>query len=118
MSLSRTLLPLLAAIVPLLVSPAASAAVPPPPVPREFRGMWIATVGNIDWPSKPGLPTAKQKEELTSLLDLARRLNLNAVVFQVRTGCDALYASKLEPWSEYLTGRMGTPPQPAWDPLA
>jgi uncharacterized lipoprotein YddW (UPF0748 family) len=109
---------LLAAIVPLLVSRLAAAATAPPPIPREFRGMWIATVGNIDWPSKPGLPTAKQKEELTSLLDLAKRLNLNAVVFQVRTGCDALYASKLEPWSEYLTGRMGTPPQPAWDPLA
>lgn len=80
--------------------------------------MWIATVGNIDWPSKPGLPVATQKAELVSLLDLARRLNLNAVILQVRTSCDALYPSRLEPWSEYLSGRMGLAPTPAWDPLA
>lgn len=89
----------------------------PEPVAREFRGMWIATVGNIDWPSKPGLPAAQQQAELRALLDGARKLNLNAVVFQVRTSADALYESKLEPWSEYLTGRMGQAPGPRWDPL-
>lgn len=89
----------------------------PPPVAREFRGMWIATVGNVDWPSKPGLPVAQQQEELRQLLDSAVRLRFNVVVFQVRTACDALYNSPLEPWSEYLTGRMGQAPKPAWDPL-
>ena len=90
----------------------------PPPVPREFRAMWIATVGNIDWPSKPGLPVARQQEELRTLLDTAHRWHLNAVILQIRTGCDALYPSALEPWSEYLSGRMGVAPVPAWDPLA
>ncbi len=90
----------------------------PPPVPREFRAMWIATVGNIDWPSKSGLPVARQQAELRALLDTAQRWHLNAVILQVRTSCDALYASPLEPWSEYLSGRMGVAPSPAWDPLA
>ena len=90
----------------------------PAPIPREFRAMWIATVGNIDWPSKPGLPVARQQAELRALLDTARRAHLNAVILQIRTGCDALYPSALEPWSEYLSGRMGEPPNPPWDPLA
>lgn len=79
--------------------------------------MWIATVGNVDWPSKPGLPVAQQQEELRQVLDTAKRLNFNVVVFQVRTACDVLYESSLEPWSEYLTGRMGQAPRPFWDPL-
>ena len=90
----------------------------PPPVPREFRAMWIATVGNIDWPSKPGLPVTRQQAELRALLDTAQRWHLNAVILQIRTSCDALYASPLEPWSEYLSGRMGVAPSPSWDPLA
>lgn len=89
----------------------------PPPVAREFRGAWIATVANIDWPSKPGLSADKQKRELLAHLDLAVGLKLNAIVLQVRPACDALYASKLEPWSEYLTGKMGQPPEPNYDPL-
>jgi uncharacterized lipoprotein YddW (UPF0748 family) len=93
-----------------------SSMVPPQPV-REFRGMWIATVANIDWPSKPGLSTAAQKAELISILDRAAKLKLNAVIFQVRPACDALYASRIEPWSEYLTGTMGKAPQPFYDPL-
>jgi uncharacterized lipoprotein YddW (UPF0748 family) len=92
--------------------------VTPPPPPREFRGVWIATVANIDWPSRPGLGVGEQKAELTALLDRAAQLKLNAVVFQVRPACDALYASSLEPWSEYLTGRMGRAPDPFYDPLA
>jgi uncharacterized lipoprotein YddW (UPF0748 family) len=95
----------------------ALAADEPPPVAREFRGAWIATVANIDWPSQPGLPVDKQKRELLALLDLALDLKLNAVVLQVRPACDALYASKLEPWSEFLTGTMGRPPAPYYDPL-
>ena len=89
----------------------------PPLPPREFRGVWVATVNNIDWPSKPGLPVAQQKAELLALLDRAVSLRLNAVIFQVRPACDVLYPSKLEPWSEYLTGQMGRPPQPDYDPL-
>lgn len=92
--------------------------VTPPDPSREFRGAWIATVANIDWPSKPGLPVAQQKAELISLLDRAVQLKLNAIVFQVRPASDALYASALEPWSEYLTGTMGKAPVPFYDPLA
>ena len=84
---------------------------------REFRGVWVATVDNIDWPSRKGLPVAEQKAELTAILDAAERLRLNAIVFQVRTMCDALYPSKIEPWSEWLTGTSGKAPSPAWDPL-
>lgn len=90
----------------------------PLPLAREFRGVWIASVSNIDWPSLPGLSVTMQKEELRSMLDRAAQLNLNAVVLQIRPATDALYASDVEPWSEYLTGRMGQPPEPFYDPLA
>jgi uncharacterized lipoprotein YddW (UPF0748 family) len=89
----------------------------PPPVAREFRGVWVATVENIDWPSKPGLPVDKQKQEFIAILDKCVELNINAVIFQIRTQADALYDSKLEPWSEFLTGEMGKPPEPYYDPL-
>ncbi len=89
----------------------------PPTVTREFRGAWIATVANIDFPSKPGLSTEEQKAELIALLDKAAEMNLNAVVFQIRPISDALYVSPYEPWSEFLTGQMGKPPQPFYDPL-
>src|SRR5262245_63890904 len=92
------------------LAPVALAANDPPPLAREFRGVWVATVANIDWPSKPGLPADKQKAELLAILDKAVELKLNAVVFQVRPMADALYESKLEPWSEYLTGTMGKSP--------
>jgi uncharacterized lipoprotein YddW (UPF0748 family) len=89
-----------------------------PPVEREFRGLWVATVDNVDWPSKRGLTTREQKEELTGILDLAVKLNMNAIVLQVRPCCDAIYDSKIEPWTEYLTGQMGKAPRPYYDPLA
>ncbi len=91
--------------------------VSPPPVPREFRAAWIATVANIDWPSEPGLSTQQQKAELRRMLDEAAALNLNAVIFQVRPHADALYESPHEPWSYYLTGKQGQEPQPYYDPL-
>lgn len=97
-------------------SPPAQAIVPPAPQ-REFRAAWVATVANIDWPSKRGLPVEQQKSEIVAILDKAASLNLNAIVLQVRPACDALYPSKLEPWSEYLTGTMGQPPSPYYDPL-
>jgi uncharacterized lipoprotein YddW (UPF0748 family) len=89
----------------------------PPPVMREFRAAWVATVQNIDWPSRPGLPTERQQRELIAILDKAVELNLNAIILQIRPSADALYPSRLEPWSEYLTGTMGQPPEPFYDPL-
>lgn len=87
-----------------------------PPAPREFRGLWVASVANIDWPSAPGLSAARQKEELVELLDQAARVRINAIILQVRPMCDALYRSSREPWSPYLTGVMGR--DPGYDPLA
>lgn len=89
-----------------------------PPALREFRGVWVATVANIDWPSASGLPVERQLVELLEVLDRAAELRLNAVILQVRPAADALYASEIEPWSEYLTGESGLPPSPLYDPLA
>lgn len=88
-----------------------------PQADREFRGVWVATVSNVDWPSKPGLTTEQQKQEAITILDSVVALHLNAVVFQVRPHCDAMYDSKLEPWSYYLTGQQGKAPDPYYDPL-
>ena len=97
--------------------PAGANANDPPPVMREFRAAWVATVGNIDWPSKPGLSTEQQQAEAVRMLDRAAEMNLNAIVLQVRTVADALYDSKLEPWSLFLTGTQGKAPDPYYDPL-
>lgn len=93
-----------------------STALPPKPA-REMRAVWVATVGNIDWPSTNNLTTAQQKAELVAIFDRAAKLKLNTVIFQVRPACDALYASTIEPWSEYITGTMGKAPSPNYDPL-
>jgi uncharacterized lipoprotein YddW (UPF0748 family) len=106
----------LAARLPATDETNSAAKISAPPPARELRAAWIATVANIDWPSKPGLSVAQQKAELISLLDHAAQLHLNAVFFQVRSVCDAMYASPLEPWSEYLTGTQGR--SPGYDPLA
>jgi uncharacterized lipoprotein YddW (UPF0748 family) len=90
----------------------------PSAVRRELRGVWVASVSNIDWPSRPGLPVAQQQAELLAMLDRAQALKLNMVILQVRPAADALYASELEPWSEYLTGEQGRAPEPFYDPLA
>jgi uncharacterized lipoprotein YddW (UPF0748 family) len=90
----------------------------PPTVQREFRAIWICTVNNADWPSKRALTTDEQKKELTDMLDDAARLKFNAVIFQVRPCCDAIYDSPIEPWSQYLTGTAGKAPAPFYDPLA
>ncbi len=89
-----------------------------PAIPREFRAAWVATVANIDWPSRRALTTAEQQAEIRSTVQLAAELGLNALILQVRTSADALYASTLEPWSEYLTGAQGQAPEPLYDPLA
>lgn len=87
---------------------------------RQFRALWIASVTNIDWPSKASQTApdqvARQKAEYLEWLDLAERLNHNAVVVQVRPTADAFWPSPHEPWSEYLTGVRGQ--DPGWDPLA
>jgi uncharacterized lipoprotein YddW (UPF0748 family) len=107
---------LLLALAAVALALPAAAQNAPPPLKREFRGVWVATVGNIDWPTKPGLPAAEQKAELIAILDKAKELNLNAVIFQVRPMADSLYRSDREPWSEYLTGQIGK--DPGYDPLA
>ncbi len=82
---------------------------------REFRAAWVATVFNLDWPSRAGLPANQQKAELLSILNKAVQLRLNAIILQVRPNADALYASRYEPWSGWLSG-PGV--NPGYDPLA
>ncbi len=84
---------------------------------REFRAAWIATVTNIDWPASPTASVETQKKQLTELLDVIKEANLNAVFFQVRPECDALYKSNIEPWSYWLTGAQGVAPAGDFDPL-
>ena len=84
---------------------------------HEFRAVWVATVNNIDWPSKPGLSTELQQQEAIRIITDCRNLNMNAIIFQVRPAADAFYPSDLEPWSRYLTGTPGKAPDPYYDPL-
>ena len=80
---------------------------------RQFRGAWIQCVnGQFE-----GMSTQKMQQTLTYQLDELQKDGVNAIIFQVRPECDALYESKLEPWSRFLTGRQGTAPSPYWDPL-
>lgn len=97
--------------------PTAATTMQPPAAPREFRGAWVPTVYNLGWPSKQGLSSQQQQQEMIELLDSAKGMNLNAIFLQVRPAGDALYDSKLEPWTEFLSGRQGQPPQPYYDPL-
>ncbi|HYQ55888.1 MAG TPA: family 10 glycosylhydrolase [Draconibacterium sp.] len=83
----------------------------------EFRAVWVATVSNIDWPSKPGLSTEAQKLQVIEHLDLQKSLGMNAIILQVRPAADAFYPSEIEPWSRYLTGVQGQAPEPFYDPL-
>jgi uncharacterized lipoprotein YddW (UPF0748 family) len=89
----------------------------PIPPKREFRAVWIATIENLDWPSKKGLPTADQQREIVAMFDQHQQMGLNAVVVQIRSAADAFYAKSSEPWSEWLTGRQGLAPEPFYDPL-
>ena len=88
--------------------------------PINFRGAWIATVANIDWPSQEAVgDTQKQQEEMVWILDSLESVGINAIIFQVRPTSDALYQSELEPISHWLTGTQGTwGEQEPWDPLA
>lgn len=84
---------------------------------REMRAVWVATVDNIDWPSEIGLSAETMQKEIINTLNLHKENNLNAVILQVRPTADAIYPSKLEPWSKYLTGKQGLAPEPFFDPL-
>ena len=88
-----------------------------PDMPREFRGVWIATVANIDWPVSPDSPWDVQKREYIKLLDYYKNLNFNAVIVQIRTAGDAFYPSNYAPWSKYLTGKQGKAPATQENPL-
>ncbi|GGK87276.1 glycosyl hydrolase [Sphaerisporangium melleum] len=82
---------------------------------RQLRGVWIATVHNVDWPTKPGLTQARQQAEYLRILDNAVKRKLNAVFVQVRPASDAIYKSPYEPWSQWLAGAPGR--DPGWEPL-
>lgn len=81
---------------------------------REFRGAWIQCVNG----QFIGMSTDAMKRTLTYQLDKLQKDGVNAIIFQVRAECDALYASRYEPWSRFLTGVQGKAPSPYWDPLA
>lgn len=84
---------------------------------REFRGVWIASVTNIDWPSKEGLTVDQQKQELISILNQHKANGINAIVLQIRPTADALYAKSRELWSHWLMGKQGLKPADGYDPL-
>jgi uncharacterized lipoprotein YddW (UPF0748 family) len=90
---------------------------PKPHRAHELRGLWVATVANLDWPSRRDLTPEQQRAELIAIFDRAASLHLNAIFLQVRPQADAIYPSSIEPWSEYLTGAMGKAPDPPYDPL-
>ena len=84
----------------------------------EFRGVWVATLTNIDWPDGPEPNSEIQKAAFIKLLNMHKRNGMNAVIVQVRPAADAFYPSPYEPWSQWLTGKQGMPPLPYYDPLA
>ncbi|GIH02159.1 lipoprotein [Rhizocola hellebori] len=84
---------------------------------RQLRGMWLTTVSNRDWPSVPGLDEQTVKSEYRGWLDLAQKLNHNAIFVHVRPSGDAFWPSKFAPWSQWLTGRTDGQ-SPGWDPMA
>lgn len=92
-------------------------SLPDPAPKREFRGVWVATVVNIDWPTSTKLTTEQQKNQLISLIEAHHETGLNAIILQVRPAADAFFGKSLEPWSQYLTGKQGKAPDPYYDPL-
>nr|WP_232345403.1 family 10 glycosylhydrolase [Paenactinomyces guangxiensis] len=86
------------------------------PVKRQLRAVWIASVVNIDWPSKIVLTKEQQQTEFINILDKSKAMGMNAVIVQIRPTADAFYRSNINPWSKYLTGKQGQ--DPGYDPLA
>ncbi len=101
---------------PPVTPPVTPPSADPPAIAREFRGLWVATVGNLDWPTRTGLSQTEAMAEMRTILDRAVALRMNAVILHVRASGDALYRSNLEPWAKALTGTQGV--DPGWDPLA
>ncbi len=97
------------AIVTLLVAATFGASA------KEFRAAWVASVYNINFPSRTGLSASAGKAEIVRICDAAKAAGLNALMVQVRPESDALYESKYEPWSRFLTGKQGR--DPGYDPL-
>ncbi len=83
---------------------------------REFRGAWIATYTNIDWPNKTQTPQ-QQRDAFIVIANHHQQTGMNALFIQVRSQCDAMYESAIEPWSADLTGTQGVAPNPLWDPM-
>jgi uncharacterized lipoprotein YddW (UPF0748 family) len=100
----------------ILFGPLLSLSLLQPTAGAEFRGAWIASVYNLNFPSHTGLSAPEQKEQIRRLVDAAASAGLNALMIQVRPEGDALYQSNLEPWSRFLTGTQGA--SPGYDPLA
>lgn len=98
---------------PPVITPTDTAA---PAVQREMRGLWIATVANIDWPSRNNLTADQQQAELVDIMTRAAATGINTIIFHVRPAGDALYESPLEPWGLMLTGTQGS--SPGYDPLS
>jgi uncharacterized lipoprotein YddW (UPF0748 family) len=85
---------------------------------HEFRGVWMATVDNIDWPNRNDFNPATQRAEYIRQLNIHQRNGMNVLIGQVRPATDAFYPSPYEPWSQWLTGVQGKPPAPYYDPMA
>jgi uncharacterized lipoprotein YddW (UPF0748 family) len=100
---------LLLLIVPALWNAAPASA-------EEMRAAWVASVYNLNFPTRPGLDAGAQQQQIRRLVDGAADRGLNALMVQVRPEADALYSSRLEPWSRFLTGAQGK--NPGYDPLA
>lgn len=83
----------------------------------EFRGVWVASVNNIDWPKSGDTNPESQKADYIRLLDMHQKNGMNAMIVQIRPAADAFYPSTYEPWSQWLTGVQGQPPSPYYDPL-
>ncbi len=86
-------------------------------IKREFRGAWVATIANIDWPTRKILSSEDQQTEFKQLISIQKKAGINAVLVQVRAASDAFYARSVEPWSEWLTGVQGNSPEPYYDPM-
>ena len=84
---------------------------------KDLRGVFIASVFNLNWPTNRLATPAAQRSELITILDNLKANGYNSVYLQVRSECDAMYVSSIEPWSQWQTGTQGLAPSPLWDPL-
>ncbi len=100
----------------LFLSVASAALLTATAAAAPFRAAWVASVYNLNFPSRAGLPAETQRGQIRAIVAGAERAGLNALLVQVRPEGDALYESHLEPWSRYLTGVQGG--DPGYDPLA